>query len=379
MFRLMSQIAWRERGLPALLRRGCDEERLVLVGVNPMNLSRRKRGNIERPTQFPRPLHGFTLVELLVVIAIIGVLVALLLPAVQAAREAARRLQCSNHLKQVGIAFQMHHNAQQHFPTGGWGAFWVGDADRGAGRGQPGGWMYNILPYIEQQALWELPADGQPDVVTAEQRVRTQQMVMTPVPTFSCPSRRSPILTPNAGWLFGLNFDTPDSGARADYAACNGAALTTAAGTAEIWPTSLGQADTHSWPDPDEYQWNGICYQRSEVRISAVVDGTSNTYAVGEKYLNPDDYLTGWDPSDDQSLYSGDDADVLRSTLFLYPPRQDQPGLLAAHNFGSAHPGGWNVAFCDGSVHLASFSIDPELHSRLGNREDELAVDLNGL
>src|SRR5262249_22963987 len=106
--------------------------------------------------------RGFTLVELLVVIAIIGILVALLLPAVQAAREAARRAQCINNLKQSALGFQMHHDVHKHFPSVGWGWAWIGDPNMGYGKGQPGGWHFNILPYIEESAIHDM-ALGQVD------------------------------------------------------------------------------------------------------------------------------------------------------------------------------------------------------------------------
>ena len=106
---------------------------------------------------------GFTLVELLVVITIIGILIALLLPAVQAAREAARRVQCSNNLKQLGLAMLQHEERNRFFPTGGWGWYWVGDPDRGFGKEQPGGWVFSVLPYMEQQPLHDLGSDGQPN------------------------------------------------------------------------------------------------------------------------------------------------------------------------------------------------------------------------
>ena len=101
-------------------------------------------------TSARRLARAFTLVELLVVIAIIGILVVLLLPAIQAAREAARRSECQNHLKQIGIACQLHVDAFGHLPTGGWGDWWVGCPDMGHAERQPGGWPYQLLSFIEE-------------------------------------------------------------------------------------------------------------------------------------------------------------------------------------------------------------------------------------
>jgi len=99
---------------------------------------------------------GMTLVELLVVVAIIATLISLLLPAVQSARESARRTQCISHLKQIALACLSHEQARSAFPSGGWGGQWTGDLDRGFDERQPGGLVFNILPWVEQGGLRDL-------------------------------------------------------------------------------------------------------------------------------------------------------------------------------------------------------------------------------
>ena len=132
---------------------------------------------------------GFTLVEVLVVITIIGVLVALLLPAVQAAREAGRLTQCHNNLRQLGLAF-LTHESSQDLPTGGWGGFWVGDPDRGFDKRQPGGWGYNTLPYIDQVAVHDLGSSrpGHERDYAAQGGLQLATMLL---PLCICPTRRA--------------------------------------------------------------------------------------------------------------------------------------------------------------------------------------------
>ena len=133
------------------------------------------------------PRRGFTLVELLVVITIIGILIALLLPAVQAAREAARIAQCGNNLKQLALGFLHHEEALRIFPSGGWSFMNVGDPNRPVGRRQPGGWNFSILPYIEQQACstsaWGRRGQSPPLAANT-------QRIETPLTIFNCPTRR---------------------------------------------------------------------------------------------------------------------------------------------------------------------------------------------
>src|SRR5262245_35403831 len=124
------------------------------MGRNPLPSSLETRRGISMKSKCER--LGFTLVELLVVIAIIGVLVALLLPAVQAARESGRRAECMNNLKQLGLAMHSFHSAHNAFPSNGYGTQWMPHPDRGYGLEQTGGWMYSLLPYVEMQSLHDL-------------------------------------------------------------------------------------------------------------------------------------------------------------------------------------------------------------------------------
>ncbi|MBQ6109392.1 MAG: DUF1559 domain-containing protein, partial [Thermoguttaceae bacterium] len=156
-------------------------------------------------------LHaGFTLVELLVVIAIIGVLMGLLMPAVQQAREAAREMQCSNNLKQMVTGCMTHESTQQFYPTGGWHYHIVGDADRGFGKNQPGSWIYSILPYVDQTALFNLSALGENpgSAASATKKANNQTLLTTPLQMLNCPSRRPARLVPFRSYEF-HNANTP--------------------------------------------------------------------------------------------------------------------------------------------------------------------------
>ena len=311
------------------------------------------------PSKFRRPKSGFTLVELLVVIAIIGILVALLLPAVQAARESARRTHCQNNLKQMGIAFHNHHDTLQQLPTGGWGWDWVGDPDEGFKEKQPGGWAFNILPFIEGKNIYEIARgfSGPPE------KAQLAQMVGTPIKYYTCPSRRPAILYPIT--VLPANADPVVWGAKLDYAA------------------NCGDQDKNEWAGgpppnlqpPTTYHFTGVVYCCSTLGLKDVTDGTSNTIMVGEKYLNVRNYYTGKDAADNENLYVGFDNDNARSTnLIYYPPRQDTPGLTL-HVFGSAHPSIFNVVLCDGSVRPINLNIHQRPYQYLGNRDDKQFID----
>ena len=320
-------------------------------------------------TKFARR-SGFTLVELLVVIAIIAILVSILLPAVNSAREAARRTQCMNHLRQLGLGVVIHENTYGHFPSGGWGHAWVGLPDRGAGKAQPGGWGYNVLPFIEESALHDLGSGG--DVAT--RREGSAKRLQTVVDIFYCPTRREARVYPavSAHTRRPRETDPVEFVARNDYAANSGDTF----GDFSFGPSSLDQGDSPTYRWTDMSRMTGLMHMRSTIEIREVKDGTSKTYFVGEKYLNPDQYHNGRAPGDNEAAYMGAGQDMNRWTEVGLPPTRDQAGLGASKRFGSAHASGLNMMFCDGSVRFMPYDIDRENHRRFGNRKDGQTVDM---
>ncbi len=315
--------------------------------------------------------RGFTLVELLVVIAIIGVLVGLILPAVQAAREAARRSSCQNNLKQLGLAFQSHHDAQKFFPSGGWGWSWTGDADLGFGTRQPAGWTYNVLPFMEQSELRLLGAGGTP----ATKMAANAQRLTIPVKAFYCPSRRQARTYPR-GSGDPVNANATSSVCKSDYAAnCGSYARCEIDG---------GPAAASSPPDPSQIaapampsQENGISYRSSAVDIAMVRDGLSYTIAVGEKYMPEIAYTTGGDAADNESAFVGYDNDLFRSTNGTFGlPGPDYANVANQLVYGSAHATGFFAVFCDGSVKQIAYSVDATVYDSLGSRADGRKISL---
>lgn len=324
---------------------------------------------MQTQTQTPRLRPGFTLVELLVVIAIIGILVALLLPAVQSAREAARRSQCSNQVRQLALAFHQHHDAHLFFPAGGWGWAWIGFPEHGFGKSQSGGWLYSVLPFMEEGALFSL---GEGKTGTARQEA-ARLRVKRPFEGMVCPSRRNTNL-----YSLGNAGNYPVAGpiqaaSKTDYA-CNGGdvKITEAGGGPSSeeaavgfqWPTQSGLGDT---------DLNGICFLRSEINMKDVTDGTSKTYMVGEKWMWVDDYATGLDRGDNEPGFTGNNIDTIRLTHRNYPLATDTTRLNPNTDywkFGSAHTGGFLMSHVDGSVHFISHSVNADVHANRGNRHD---------
>jgi prepilin-type N-terminal cleavage/methylation domain-containing protein len=322
--------------------------------------------------------RGFSLVELLVTIGIITLLMALLLPAVQSVREAARLTQCRNNLKQIGLSWLAHEAQLDTFPAGGWGYMWTGDPDRGSGISQPGGWAFASLPYLDAEGAFNI-ATG---LGLADKKAALLSQKITPIPTFYCPSRRSAATSygPEASY----NSDSPADNrvAKTDYAASGGTTATFFTGPA--YPDCLTDYPNCSWGPyvVDQLKnFNGASIPRAGVRLAQIRDGAAFTLMLGEKFLRPDLYTTTTidSCSDNNSLYQGYDWDTQRwtcSAASCQPAQDSQAADVCSYRFGSAHASGLNAVLCDGSVQMIGFDIDPAIWTRLGSRADGATVSL---
>jgi prepilin-type N-terminal cleavage/methylation domain-containing protein/prepilin-type processing-associated H-X9-DG protein len=278
---------------------------------------------------------GFTLVELLVVIAIIGILVALLLPAIQFAREAARRTSCLNNLKQVGLAAIQHENVKRYY------------ANRTESNPREGTWITLILPYMEEADLfnqWRRMVKS-----NSFDSPAARALFATPIVSLYCPTRRPAAAYPVR--------DLAPTAAHTDYAINGGASVR---------------------PDDFPIKWPGIwdrqgpnpgSRQSVRVRYKDIKDGLSKTYLVAEKAVSAFHYTSGRDPGDNFSIWDCPLGNCVRFAKRV--PIHDQlerESCWSCHNFGSAHPTSFNAVFCDGSVHSLTYDISFATHAALASR-----------
>ena len=275
--------------------------------------------------------RAFTLVELLVVIAIIGILVALLLPAVQAAREAARRTQCLNNLTQLGLACQSYNFHFESLPPGV-----INDKGpiRNEPEGQDVGWIVSILPYMEENTLFRRFDQAAGAFAPVNAPVRAARIAV-----LECPSDGVPYVN-QAGTV-----------ARSAYAGCHNG--------------------TEAAIDADN---DGLLFLNSKIRFRDIDDGSSKTILIAEALTDPEGL--GWVAGTRATLRNT--SVIEQPTRFGgYPdgpagnePERDQHGPLFVGGFGSHHPGGMNAAFADGSTRFISKNIEPKVLHQLGNRAD---------
>ncbi|MDG2385438.1 MAG: DUF1559 domain-containing protein [Pirellulaceae bacterium] len=312
---------------------------------------------------------GQTILDLLAVVAILALLLQLLLPALQAVRESARRTQCSTNLRQIGLAMNAHQAVKGYFPSGGWHFDWIGEPERGTDSRQPGSWAFNLLDYLHESDLRRQGARLQ----GIERWKALAKRCSRPLTVFHCPTRRAvcayPYRANQRPLTLGGRVSKPFTlAAKTDYAANAGDGPTVEFDWKWSGPQSLAQGDRATFVWPDTRRYTGVVFGRSRVRPRDLLDGMSKTYLIAEKYVDSNQYLSGKDWGDNETLYAGFNNDNCRSTAAI--PVRDAHGQDCKNRFGSAHPYVWQVVLCDGSVQAKDFEVDAEVHRRFGNRMD---------
>jgi hypothetical protein len=293
-------------------------------------------------------------------------LVALLMPAVQAAREAARQAQCRNNLKQLALSFHNFESSRGFFPGHGGEReprgvnFGAKRAARARGMVVTGNWMLQSLTYMEDAVIAEVL------IAAAQRKADREQMlhaVAVPVPTLYCPTRRAALAYPLKGshrTAFG------PVGARTDYAINGGSS------------TPQGSRTGNGGFESITLEFDGIWALGRQTALKNIVDGLSNTYLIGEKAMDVQHYTTGEDVGDRAPIAGLKDNFGAANSYVRFAAKPASQDIVnncqACHDFGSAHATTWNLSKADGSVHSQSYNIDVRLHRALGSINGEEAT-----
>ncbi len=302
------------------------------------------------PTRLDRvnPIRrfAFTLVEILVTLAIIGILVGLLLPAIQAAREAARRIQCMNNIRQLALGITNYETTYKRFAGHGGEVAPRGievPNSQNAVKYHGAPWMVQILPQLEQEQLFsELSKIVNNSQSTTQLAVDQQRFIQIAVSQFNCPSRRDAIAFPLVGEM---EMKFGPRAARTDYA-MNGGAATVFGTTSRI-------------------DGQGVWVKGQRIRLAQVQDGLSNTLMLGEKAIHIDRRTTGTCYGDVAPMIGYPESDRATGSFVRFaargPTQDNRDSCIICHDFGSSHQVGFTVALCDGSIRTVSYSVNMDV------------------